>query len=422
MSANSRLRVPKYRLHKSRGLAKVRINGRDIYLGPYGSPESHALYKRVVAEWLASNASPVTQPRTDAERSELTVNELVFAFLEHAKTYYVRDGEETGEVQNLRYAVKPMVELYGGLPVVEFGPVALKAVRQVMIDLNWCRSLVNGRVNCIRRVFKWGVENEMIPPSSLHALQAVAGLKRGRCSVRESDPVKPVPDAVVEATCAAAPPTLAAMIRVQRLTGMRPGELVVMRTCDIDTSGKIWRFTPMRHKTEHHGRSRVVYLGPQAQRGLKPFLRTDVRSFIFSPSDALGQIAEIKRSRRKTRVQPSQVRRAERAKGRDLRPRYTTGSYARAIAYACDRAFPHPELSQLRQSRMSEEQLQTLKAWRLAHRWSPNQLRHSAATFLRKQFGIEAARVVLGHSSADVTEIYAEQDLSRAAEVMGRVG
>ena len=97
-------------------------------------------------------------------------------------------------------------------------------------------------------------------------------------------------------------------------------------------------------------------------------------------------------------------------------------TYARAVAYACDKAFPHPELSFARESCLTAAQLGTLRDWRRSHRWSPNRLRHSAATHLRKQFGIEAARVVLGHSSAGVTEIYAEQDLQRAAEIMGRVG
>ncbi|MFN9969464.1 MAG: tyrosine-type recombinase/integrase, partial [Phycisphaerae bacterium] len=86
-----------------------------------------------------------------------------------------------------------------------------------------------------------------------------------------------------------------------------------------------------------------------------------------------------------------------------------------------DQAFPHPEFSKVRPSQLSPEQLEQVDRWRKAHRWTPNRLRHSAATQLRKQFGIEAARVVLGHSSADVTEIYAEQDLQRAAEIMGKV-
>ena len=54
--------------------------------------------------------------------------------------------------------------------------------------------------------------------------------------------------------------------------------------------------------------------------------------------------------------------------------------------------------------------------------WSPNQLRHSAATFLRKEFGIEVARIILGHSSAAVTEVYAELDQARAMEVMAQIG
>ena len=54
--------------------------------------------------------------------------------------------------------------------------------------------------------------------------------------------------------------------------------------------------------------------------------------------------------------------------------------------------------------------------------WGPNRLRHNAATFLRKEFGLEAARVILGHTSAAVTEIYAEIDRKKAAEIMGVVG
>ncbi|MBS0191776.1 MAG: hypothetical protein U0573_12300 [Phycisphaerales bacterium] len=396
-SATASLRIPQYRLHKSRGLAKVRLDGRDVYLGKYDSPESHAQYRRVIAEWLA-NAKVDTRPtRPDEPKRIISVDELLMAFLDHAKSYYVRDGKVTGEVQNLKYAIKPVAELYGARPVTEFGPVALKAVRQLMIEQDWCRSLVNGRVNSIRRVFRWGVENELVPSGVLHALQAVPGLKRGRCSVRETEPVKPVPDAIVDATCKAAVPVIAAMVRLQRLTGMRPGELVIMRTRDIDTTGKIWQYTPSRHKTEHHGKSRVIYLGPQAQRLLRPMLLNELDTYIFSPARAMKELSAIKRQRRKTRVQPSQLRRDRLARPRDLGEHYTTCSYARAIAYACDRAFPHPELSELVQSRMTPEQSNELDAWRKEHRWSPNQLRHSAAT------GLEVS-----HAPAESGEVRAD--------------
>jgi integrase len=54
--------------------------------------------------------------------------------------------------------------------------------------------------------------------------------------------------------------------------------------------------------------------------------------------------------------------------------------------------------------------------------WHPNHLRHNAATALRKEFGLDVARVILGHSSPAVTEVYAEVDREKAMVVMERVG
>jgi integrase len=58
----------------------------------------------------------------------------------------------------------------------------------------------------------------------------------------------------------------------------------------------------------------------------------------------------------------------------------------------------------------------------LLPKWSPNRLRHTAATEIRKRFGLEAAQVALGHATADVSQIYAERDLTLAAEVMRKIG
>lgn len=68
------------------------------------------------------------------------------------------------------------------------------------------------------------------------------------------------------------------------------------------------------------------------------------------------------------------------------------------------------------------ERLTKAHQWREKHCWAPNQLRHSAATEIRKRFGIEAAQVTLGHAAADVTQVYAERDLEKAASVMALVG
>ena len=105
-------------------------------------------------------------------------------------------------------------------------------------------------------------------------------------------------------------------------------------------------------------------------------------------------------------------------------------AYEHAIARACDKAFPAPyPLGQCRGESVSEwherltaEERTELAAWQSAHRWAPNQLRHTFATEVRKVHGLEAAQVLLGHARADVTQVYAERNLALAARVANMIG
>ena len=72
--------------------------------------------------------------------------------------------------------------------------------------------------------------------------------------------------------------------------------------------------------------------------------------------------------------------------------------------------------------RLTDAQRLEVKAWRKAHRWHPNQLRHSFATHVRKHHGLEAAQVLLGHSKADVTQIYAEKNEALAVGIAAKIG
>src|SRR5262249_38697278 len=145
----------------------------------------------------------------------------------------------------------PLRLQYGTTLARDFGPLALKGVRQAMISAGLCRTEVNRRCRIVVRCFKWAVENELVPPSVHHGLRAVSGLKKGRSEAREREPVRPVPEAFVEAVRPFVSRQVWAMIELQRLTGARPGEITVMRALDLDTSGRVWVYTPAGHKTEH---------------------------------------------------------------------------------------------------------------------------------------------------------------------------
>jgi len=171
--------VPSYRRHKQSGQAIVTLSGRDVLLGPYGTCESRDKYNRLIAEWLAAGRRLSTDP------AEITVAEIVAAFRKHANRYYRRaDDTPTGEAASFDKAFAPLLKLYARTPASSFGPLRLKAVRDAMIHLKWCRTQINKHVSRIRHTFKWAVENEMIEPSVCHGLQAVSGLRAGslRCS------------------------------------------------------------------------------------------------------------------------------------------------------------------------------------------------------------------------------------------------
>ncbi len=401
-SVSSPSKVPSYRRHRPSGQAVATLGGRDHYLGKWNSKASRAEYDRLIGEWLAAGR----QMPGLADDYSLTVAEVALRFWEFAKGYYRKGRRPTSELDEYRQTIRPLRRLYGHTLARDFGPLALKVLRESMVEAGLSRGVVNHRVGRIKRIFKWAVGEELVPPSIHHGLSAVEGLRKGRTKARESRPVQPIDDSVVDATLAHLSEVVAEMVRFQRLTGCRPGEVCLIRPCDVDTSGEVWTYRPESHKTEHHDRERVVCIGPRAQDVLRPYLLRDKSSYCFVPAESERKRRAEMHANRQTplscgnRPGTNRKRKPKRRAG----AQYTTGTYRRAIHRAVELA---------NRERDKADQLPT---------WSPNRLRHSAATEIRKQFGLEAAQVTLGHATADVSQIYAERDLTLAVEIMRKIG
>lgn len=415
------VRVPKYRLHKATGQALVEIRGHRTYLGKYDSPSSHERYRQIIAEFMSAKPKPALRPSTTA--LPLRVDELILVYFQYAKAYYVKDGLPTNEVVAIRVALRRLRRMFGSTPTSDFGPKAFKLVRESLIHEELSRKYVNDSMGRITRMFRWAVVEELIPPTVFHAVSSVPGLRKGRSNAKETAPVGPVKDEIVEATLPYLPEIVADMVRVQRLTGMRPVEVCILRPCDVNRDGEIWTYRPSHHKTEHAGKDRVVTLGPKAQEVLLRYLARPAAMNCFRPCDSEKRRQSARHAARQTPLSCGN-RPKEPHPGSKRRPgeRYTTASYRRAIHRACDKAFVHPEQSRNRKEILSPEKLALLEAWRRKNRWAPNQLRHTAATEIRRRYGLEAAQVVLGHSGANVTQVYAERDARLAATVALEVG
>jgi integrase len=417
-------RPPKYRFHKTTKQAVVSFFGKHIYLGPFGSQKSLRRYQELLKEWeqarkrdRASNdhdmlpAGPThggTVASVTAESlrdkrlagAPVTISELIFVYRRHTHQYYRKNGEVTREAGAIDDALRILRKHFGLKVAGEFGPVALEKLRDAMIsELDWSRKYINKQVNRIRGMFKWAASKEIVDAATALALRELAGLKKGRSEARETSRVRPVSDKVIDSTLPHLPKTVADMVRLQRLTSARPGEVCSLSPADLDRSADVWVYRPAEHKTEHFERDRVIAIGPRAQKVLASYLDAcEAEEFCFSPAASETQRRAEAAAQRKTpltcgnRAGTNRRSRPKRSAG----SRYTSASYRRAIHRGCEKAD--------------------------IEKWSPNRIRHTASTEIRKRFGIDAARAVDGHGSASTTEVYAELDLNKAIEVMRAVG
>jgi hypothetical protein len=274
---------PSYPKKPHKGQARITVplatgKRHEIYLGAFGSEASRQEYRRVLAVLEANGYFPVKE---GAAGGDLTLNELALRFWKHAQGYYrLADGSPSRELEHFESSLRPALDLYGNKLAADFGPLALKAVRQRLVDAKryrvrvtgedglrdrwvtesrirldegregrgWAewngqwrpvevlkaepalsRKVINQRVDHIKRVFRWAVSEELVPPSVHDALRSVPGLRRGHKGTYDHPKVRPVPDEHVEVTLRFLRPQVAAMVQLQRLVGTRETEVCLMR-------------------------------------------------------------------------------------------------------------------------------------------------------------------------------------------------
>lgn len=351
--------VPSYRLHKASGQAVVTIHTRTHYLGPFGSEESRRKYGELPAGAAPGERIDPLARSADPGDVGPSVAELCLAYLSHAEAHYVKDGQQTDEVDCYRSLIRVLIDVFGLLALAKFGPNQLRTVRDAMIARLWSRGYINRQINRLRHMVKWGVGQEMVDPSVLERLRAVEPLLAGRSEARETRPRRIVPAEQIRLVQEKIRSQKAKdLMDLQLLTAARPGELLSLTTALIDRTGATWSAQLKRHKTEHFGKARVLAFGPQAQQILAKYLRAD------APDAPLFQI------RRNT--------------------------YENIVRRACGRAG--------------------------VPRFVPHELRHTSGTMYHDRLGFEAARAMLGHSRPDMTAHYTDHMAQKAMEAAKKLG
>ena len=383
-------RPPKYA--KLKNYAVVYLNGKTHYLGLYGSEESKIAYARFVAE---NRINPFFYlPKT--EEPSTTVRELAAAFLDHVKP--------TANPQNYHHhrtvVADFLLKFYGDtIPVDDFKPSNLKLVRNELIRSGrFCRKMINDYIRRIVAIFTWGVEEELVQPNTAASLKVVKALQAGYPGTYDHEEREAVPDEVIRRTLPFMVPMIRAMVRIQRLTGMRPSEVFNMRVGEIDraTDPDLWLYRLSQHKTEKKtGRKKVIPLGKPEQELIAPYLVGKVaEKAVFSPETAAEERKAQKGASSKTKTTSSRA-----AKPREYKEFFDKDTYRKAVEYAINKGN------------------KTLPESGKIPKWTPYQLRHQAATAMEQSAGLDEAQALLDHSSAETTKRYAHGRLEKLKEL-----
>lgn len=372
----------------SDGRAYCWHQGKRKWFKKFGTPESDRMFNAFRAGILTGSPPPPVRP------GRLTVAELVERYLHFAEGYY-KGSPKT--ILNVHDATRLLLTHFARKFVDEFTPLRLKKLQQFGIDADLARKTINYRVDIVRRIFKWGVSEELVAETTWQSLMAVEHLAAGRSAARESPGVRPVAWADIAAVLPHLSPTVRDMVLVQYLCGMRPQDVCGMTAAEIDQHAAGWLYKPAAHKNAHRG----VVLIKAIPRAAQAILERRIASaapgaFLFQPRDSAAEYAATRtRPERTTKRYPSEARRlaAERAAfKKKFRPLFTTGTYRQAIHHGIKRG---PGL--------------TL--------WNPNQLRHAISTELARELGQQASQRWLGHSSLDTTAIYTEIQVSELRQI-----
>jgi integrase len=406
---------PEMRFHAHSGQARVRVDGKVIYLGPWDSPEAKEQFHRLLAEWHAGNSVAAERPKATRRRralavpaaavddvcasasAGLTVAEICVLWEAHCQKKYTRaDGTQSSTIHETNMIIRAL-EPDAAMPAASFKARALVTLQQRLVADGRPRVTVNRIVKGVRRLFRWATVMEYVPETVVPALEAVEPLRKGQTEAAETEPVTDVPDQNVETVLAHLPRIVADLVRFIRLAGCRPGEACMIRPMDIDTSQSEWKWTVPEHKTSWRGHDRTYWLGPQAQAILGPYLRRSPTRYCFSPAESERERCAWRRWARQSPMTPSQAARTPKPQPM-CKPgeHYKTSSLACAIKRACRRANVTP--------------------------WTSMQLRHNAGTEAREQLGLDAAQARLGHRQANVTQVYASVTDRRKREVARLLG
>lgn len=364
-------------------------------------------------EKLLSFKDPYEAVRRILSRKQrVTVGEFLEKYVEwmEGDLRVDRNGKENPDIRKIKRA-RHFLTPYNDWPIEDFGPDELKAVQKCLLAHHYrsgknikkyTRRGVNDTVKWIRRIWEWGLGRQIVMVEQVQSLREVKNLRIGQLLSIDHSRRSRVTEEEFQKAVDSASSVVGDMLRLIWYTGMRPYEVCEMRSFDILTSDPdCWLYIPGRdktpvgdHKTTHLGRVKVIPLTKKSQQILRSRIHDYAsKDYVFRPSDALQEMRETRAMNRKTPLmqgnRPGTNKKEEPAK--QPGNKYNNNTLCHACKRACVRAG-----------------IQV---------FVPYDLRRTVATGTRALLGKDAAKVLLGHTKTDTTDIYLLDEVQEAMKV-----
>ena len=349
--------------------------------------------------------------------SKVTIGELLEQYRITAQRTLTKMSETTRK-HDLDFIdrVKKFLDPYLTWPVTQFGPDELYNIQQDLIKYEYkkgkhpkkyTRRGINDVVKLIKYIWKWGMGRQFVSPEKIQSLGEVKLLRLGTLGVPEKTKRTRVTEDEFRKVLTQLSPVVADMLRLIWLTAMRPYEVCEMRPFDIlRDDPECWIYIPGRdcspvgkHKTMRFERIKIIPLTKEPQNILAKYIHDfESKEAVFRPEEAIRIFLEQKAAKRKTPISMGNRPGTNRKEHPMITPgkTYDHNSLCRACVRACKRAG--------------------------VEKFVPYDLRRTAATGTRSILGKEAAKVLLGHTNSETTDIYLLEEVQEAIKVAKLLG
>ena len=405
-------RPPKLCRNKCRNFAYVTVNGKQIYLGKWGTDEAQAAYERFLLNWIKTNREnqPQNQPQPKDPRGGFTVTEMAVAYVAE---YRKRPVKNRSDLKTFIRIANRLADVFPNYEADRFSVRDLETLRDSFQNEEFTRmgkqqkrsrTYLNKLISRTKTIFSWGSSKEMVSAETVARIKCLQPLRKGLTTAPEPKPRHLIPTEDYKAVLPFLPAYYKDIVEVLHLTGMRPSEICNMKVSEIEKTKNVWIYRPSSHKTAYQGNNRIVPIGKHAQKILKRHLSgRNEDEYVFTPARAMKSCWDAKRAKRKTPVQPSQQKRDKEHQGKYVkyRDRIDPTTIGRVVSAACKKA---------------------LEAKKISQSWTPYDLRHTAITEVRTKYGAETAQHFAGHSNLDTQRFYDHSALAAASKVAEEIG